>query len=132
MESSSFEVRTTTREEIVLVTSNVEVALADMGGGQGICTIYTPHTTAALTINEDADPDVRTDLVAAFRAMIPTVRFRHGEGNSDAHLMSALIGVSITVPFRDGKLLLGRWQGIYFVELDGPRRREVTVHVLRG
>ena len=130
MKSTSFEVRTQSREEIVLVTQNVAAALAEFDAGDGICTIYTPHTTSAITINEDADPDVRSDLVEAYRAMIPDVRFRHGEGNSDSHLMSSLIGVSVVVPYRKGKLLLGRWQGIYFVELDGPRRREISVHLV--
>lgn len=129
MRSQTFELRTRSREEIVIVTRQVEEALRAAGAGEGICTIFTPHTTAAITINENADPDVPADLVRALKAMIPNVRFDHGEGNSDAHLMSSLIGCSVNVPFTDGKLLLGTWQGIYFVELDGPRRREVRVYV---
>jgi secondary thiamine-phosphate synthase enzyme len=131
MRSKTIQLRTSAREEIVLVTDQVGVALGELApGGEGICTIVTPHTTAALTINEDADPDVRTDLLAAFKALVPrNVRFRHGEGNSDAHFLCSLIGVTLQVPFRDGRLLLGRWQGIWFVELDGPRTRDLTIHV---
>jgi secondary thiamine-phosphate synthase enzyme len=88
-----------------------------------------PHTTCAISVNENADPDVPTDLVKALRAMIPNVQFRHGEGNSDAHLLSMLIGTSLSWPYRDGALVLGTWQGVYFVELDGPREREVRVYV---
>ncbi|MFN2442477.1 MAG: secondary thiamine-phosphate synthase enzyme YjbQ [Thermoanaerobaculia bacterium] len=130
MRCATFSISTSAHDEAVLVTRQVEEVLASKApDAEGICTIFTPHTTAALTINEDADPDVRTDLVRAFRAMVPAVRFDHAEGNSDAHFLSALIGVSLQVPFRNGKLLLGRWQGIWFLEFDGPRRREVQVWV---
>jgi len=128
MQSATFSISTSAREEAVLVTGQVEEALASAApGAEGICTIFTPHTTAALTISEDADPDVRTDLIRAFRGMVPQVRFDHAEGNSNAHFLSALVGVSLQVPFRNGKLLLGRWQGIWFLEFDGPRKREVQV-----
>jgi secondary thiamine-phosphate synthase enzyme len=80
-------------------------------------------------VNENADPDVPADLVKALRAMIPNVKFRHGEGNSDAHLLSMMIGSSLSWPYRDGALVLGTWQGVYFVELDGPRERTVSVYV---
>lgn len=113
----------------MIITSQVNDALAEMGAGAGICTIIVPHTTCAISVNENADPDVLTDLVQAFRAMIPTVNFDHAEGNSDAHLLSTLIGCSLSWPYRDGKLLLGTWQGIYFIELDGPRQRDVVVYV---
>ncbi|HXI13590.1 MAG TPA: secondary thiamine-phosphate synthase enzyme YjbQ [Thermoanaerobaculia bacterium] len=129
MKTASIKIPTSAREEIILVTAEVNRALSGLTSEDGICTLFTPHTTVALTINEDADPDVRTDLVAAFRALIPQVRFKHAEGNSDAHLLSAMIGVSISIPFEQGKLLLGRWQGIYLIELDGPRVREVRLYV---
>lgn len=130
MLSHTFTVRTSSREQILLITTEVEAALRTVAGtGEGILTLFTPHTTSALTINEDADPDVRSDLLRAFKALVPNVRFDHGEGNSDAHLLSSLIGVSLQIPYRDGRLLLGRWQGVWFVELDGPRPREVTLHV---
>ena len=131
MKSTTLHIRTSAREEVLLVTDQIDAALGEIApGGEGIATIVTPHTTAALTVNEDADPDVRTDLLAAFKSLVPRdVTFRHGEGNSDAHFLSSLIGVSLHLPFRKGRLLLGRWQGIWFVELDGPRAREVVVYV---
>lgn len=115
--------------EILIVTREVNQALSELTKGEGMCTLFTPHTTCAVTINENADPDVVTDLEKAFEATIPDVKFRHGEGNSDAHFLSALIGSSLSVPYERGKLALGRWQGIYFVELDGPRERELRVYV---
>ena len=125
----TFRVRTTAREQILIITREVDAALAKLGTRDGICTIVVPHTTCAISVNENADPDVPADLVKALRAMIPRVDFRHGEGNSDAHLLSMLIGCSLTWPYRNGRLSLGTWQGIYFIELDGPRERNVTVHV---
>jgi secondary thiamine-phosphate synthase enzyme len=130
MKSTTFHINTHAREEILIITEQVQNQLELLTSGEGLCTIFTPHTTAAITINENADPDVPADLVRALRAMIPDVRFDHGEGNSDSHLLSLMIGCSTTIPFRDGKLLLGQWQGIYFVELDGPRTREVSLHVI--
>lgn len=130
MKSTQFTVETARREEILIIDRQLRAALASITSGEGLCTIFTPHTTAAITINENADPDVPADLTRALKAMIPNVHFDHGEGNSDAHLLSAMIGASVTVPFRGGELLLGRWQGIYFVELDGPRTRTVELHVI--
>ena len=129
MREKTLTVRTSAREEIILITDDVHRALAELTDGEGICTIVTPHTTCALSVNENADPDVRSDLTKALRALVPTVNFRHGEGNSDAHFLSTLIGASITWPYRHGKLILGRWQGVYFIGLDGPRSRKVTVYV---
>ncbi len=130
MKSSRISIRTSAREEIQIVTSQVNHALRELSTGEGICTLVTPHTTCAVTVNENADPDVPADLIRALRAMIPEVRFDHGEGNSDAHLLSAIIGCSVSLPFLSGKLVLGRWQGIYFVELDGPRERHLDVYVV--
>lgn len=129
MLSRTLTIPTNAREQILIVTSEVSSALSALTDGDGICTLFTPHTTTAVSINENADPDVPADLVRALRAMIPAVRFEHGEGNSDAHLLSMLIGSSISVPFRKGRMLLGRWQGIYFIELDGPRERELQIFV---
>ena len=129
MKETSFRVRTSEREQIVIVTSEVDRALSSLTSGDGICTIVVPHTTCAISVNENADPDVPSDLTKALRAMIPNVKFQHGEGNSDAHLLSMLIGCSLTWPYRDGRLILGTWQGVYFVELDGPRERKVNVYV---
>lgn len=129
MQEQTFRVRTRAREEIQIVTREVDQALAALGAGSGICTIIVPHTTCAISVNENADPDVPADLVQAFRALVPNVKFRHGEGNSDAHFLSTLIGTSLSWPYRNGRLVLGTWQGIYFIELDGPRERSVTVYV---
>jgi len=129
VQEQSFSVRTTAREQIVIVTDEVNRALASMTNDDGLCTIIVPHTTCAISVNENADPDVPADLTKALRALVPDVRFAHGEGNSDAHFLSTLIGTSLTWPYRGGKLVLGTWQGIYFVELDGPRTRKVTVYV---
>ena len=129
MKETTFRVRTSEREQIVLITQEVNEALAGLDAAEGICTVVVPHTTCAISVNENADPDVPRDLVKALRAMIPNIRFEHGEGNSDAHLLSMLIGCSLSWPYRNGKLILGTWQGVYFVELDGPRERKVTVYV---
>jgi len=128
MRSKSFRVRTSKKVEILLITREVESALREMGVDEGMATILVPHTTAAVSINENADPDVQRDLERAFAAIMPEVRFDHGEGNSDAHFLSTIVGASVTLPWR-GKLLLGTWQGIYFLEFDGPRSREVEVWV---
>ena len=129
MKETTFRVRTSEREQIVIITAEVNGALGKLEAADGICTVIVPHTTCAISVNENADPDVPRDLVKALRAMIPNVRFEHGEGNSDAHLMSMMIGSSLSWPYRNGKLVLGTWQGVYFVELDGPRERKVTVYV---
>ena len=119
------EVRTTSHRQMVNITSRVAAAIEGSGGG--LCHVFVPHTTAAVVINESADPDVARDLVAAYEAMVPSIPFAHSEGNSDAHLMATLLGSSVTVPVEDGRLCLGTWQGIFFVELDGPRLRKVRV-----
>ena len=130
MQETTFPVRTSEREQILILTKEVNAALSSLGADEGICTIVVPHTTCAISVNENADPDVPADLTKALRAMIPDVKFRHGEGNSDAHLLSMMIGVSLSWPYRNGKLVLGTWQGVYFVELDGPRERACSVYVV--
>jgi secondary thiamine-phosphate synthase enzyme len=129
LSETTFRLRTTEREQILLITDEVNGALSGFTKDDGVCTIVVPHTTCAISVNEDADPDVRSDLTKALRALVPRVKFEHGEGNSDAHFLSMLIGCSLTWPYRGGKLVLGRWQGIYFIELDGPRERKVTLYV---
>jgi secondary thiamine-phosphate synthase enzyme len=118
-------VRTNARREMVDITGRVAAVVQD--SRDGLCHVFVPHTTAAVVINESADPDVARDLVAAYEAMVPPVPFAHAEGNSDAHLMATLLGSSVTVPVENGRLCLGTWQGIFFVELDGPRSRRVRV-----
>lgn len=129
MKEKTFNVRTRTREDVLIITDEVRRALGELTNGDGICTIIVPHTTCAISVNENADPDVPADITKALRAMIPNVKFKHGEGNSDAHLLSTIIGTSLAWPYRNGELVLGTWQGIYFIELDGPRTRKVTLYV---
>jgi len=127
----TLDVRTTERTAFVDVTRQV----ADLvrGAGDGAVVVFVPHTTAGVTINEDADPSVRADLEMALDRMVPgDLPFRHAEGNSDAHNKASLMGSSVTVPVVEGALQLGTWQGIYFAEFDGPRRRRVFVTFLRG
>ena len=129
MKEKTITVRTSEREQILVITEELQRALADLTSGDGICTIVVPHTTCAISVNENADPDVPSDIVKALRSMIPPVRFDHAEGNSDAHLLTTLIGTSLSWPYRKGRMVFGTWQGIYFIELDGPRSRKVTVYV---
>lgn len=123
-------VRTTTRTELVNITSQVASALAELDPDATLCHIYVPHTTAAVVVNEAADPDVAHDLAAAYQAMVPDISFAHAEGNSDSHLLATLLGGSVTIPVEHGRLRLGTWQGIYFVDLDGPRTRRVWVSTI--
>ena len=126
----AIEVHTSAREEILIVTDPIAAALRGAPASEGLLHLFIPHTTCAITINENADPAVLTDLIKAYRAVIPTVRFEHAEGNSDAHFLSSLIGVSLLVPYSGGRMDLGRWQGIYFVELDGPRKRKLEIRLV--
>jgi secondary thiamine-phosphate synthase enzyme len=127
------EVRVTTRsrEEMVDITRAVADAVRVSGKTDGIAVVHVPHTTAAVTINENADPDVPRDVLLALRHAVPRhPEFRHGEGNSDAHAKASLVGPSVTVLIDGGKLVLGTWQAIFFCEFDGPRSRTVQVKVL--
>ncbi len=126
------EVATQRRRQLVDITSFVQRSVAAGEVAEGMCHVFIPHTTAAVLINENADPDVGDDILAALAAMLPGVPWKHAEGNSDAHLMATLVGASVLVPIADGDLALGRWQGVYLLELDGPRKREVWVTCLRA
>ncbi len=115
------------------VTSRLRDALRESGAKNGLCIVYCPHTTAGITINENADPDVVRDLIFALEKTYPDrAEFRHAEGNSAAHLKASVIGSSATVVIREGRLLLGMWQGIYFCEFDGPRTRRFYVDIMEG
>lgn len=129
MREKTITVRTSEREQILVITEELQRALAGLTSGDGICTIVLPHTTCAISVNENADPDVPLDIVKALRSMIPAVHFQHAEGNSDAHLLATLIGTSLSWPYRKGQLIFGTWQGVYLIELDGPRSRKVSVYV---
>ena len=123
------QVQTRARSELQDITSQAQQAVTDSGVQEGSCHLFVPHTTAGLTLNENWDPDVCGDLVRGLAAMVPDVPYRHGEGNSPAHLMSTLVGASETLLVSEGKLVLGSWQGLYFAEFDGPRQRRVLLSI---
>lgn len=131
MKIDDIPVETGQRYELVSITDEVGRVVRDSGVEQGLCVISSTHTTAAVTINEDYDRDVPRDLAAACRAFLDVldVRFEHAEGNSDSHLLTSLFGQSQTLLVRGGALDLGRWQGVFLAEFDGPRRRTVRVAV---
>ena len=130
--ASELRVRTSRKIERLDVTKRIENALEGLGAGDGALLVSTPHTTAAIVVGEAWDPDVTGDVERALEAWVPDVRFEHGEGNSPAHFLSEAIGNARLVPLEKGKLDLGRWQGIFLIELDGPRERTVRVAVLGG
>ena len=123
---------TTPAEGFIDITGQVRKNVAAGSVQNGLCQVFVPHTTAGVTINENADPDVVTDMLAALKQMVPDLAYRHGEGNSPAHVKSSLVGCSLTIPIADGRLCLGTWQGIYFCEFDGPRTRQVWVQLVGG
>ena len=124
-------VDTRQRVELIDITDRVRAAVRSSGILEGIAVVYTPHTTAAITINENADPNVASDLLASLDQLAPRHgRYRHSEGNSDAHVKSSLLGSSATLIVSGGAPLLGTWQGIWFGEFDGPRRRQVHIRII--
>ena len=126
-------IRTSKRGEMIDVTDRVQRIVRDAKVSDGYAIVYVPHTTAAVTINENADPDVRHDLLRKLDELIPKSEryYQHNEGNSDAHVKTSLVGNSTMVLIENGRLVLGRWQGIYFCEFDGPREREMVVKGVR-
>ena len=127
-----FRVPTSQRIQLRDITREVAEIVRSSGIEEGICLVYCPHTTAGLAINENADPDVGTDLERAMESVVPDVRFDHSEGNSPAHFLSCITRHSVQVIIENSQLQLGTWQGIYFCEFDGPRQRRVWVKVLAG
>lgn len=124
-------VNTTKHCEMLDITRQVAAVVSESGIRQGVCQVQCPHTTGAITINENADPSVVHDILLTLEQLVPTNRpgYRHGEGNSDAHVKSSLFGCNEQIPVKDGNLVLGTWQGIYFCEFDGPRNRKVFVQI---
>jgi len=122
-------VRSHQREELVEFTDAVQRQLTESREQEGVVVLYVQHTTAGLTVNENADPDVPRDMLHALRTLLPQhgMGFHHGEENSDAHIKASLVGSTVTIPFASGKLLLGRWQGIFLCEFDGGRERKVIM-----
>jgi secondary thiamine-phosphate synthase enzyme len=127
----TLEVRSRTREELIDLTGEVGRLVTAAGVKDGLCLVFVPHTTAAVTINENADPDVKADILRALREIVrDDLPYEHAEGNSPAHVKSSLVGSSLTVIVEGGRLQLGAWQGICFCEFDGPRTRKVWVRVV--
>jgi secondary thiamine-phosphate synthase enzyme len=126
-----FEVRTQAGEELMDITEKVREAILSSGVTNGICTVYVPHTTAGVTINENADPSVRQDILMTLRKIVPdSLAYKHSEGNSPAHVKACLVGSSVNIIIDEGRLALGTWQGIFFCEFDGPRSRKLYLNVL--
>lgn len=127
------DITTRANTEFVDITSKVEEVVLKSGVKDGICYVYVPHTTAGITINENADPDVVRDMLKELNKVIPFEDgYKHMEGNSAAHIKASLMGFSVPIIIQEGRLLLGTWQGIYFTEFDGPRHRKVHIKVLEG
>ena len=120
-------VRTGKKEEFIDITADVQKTIGRLKIKDGVSTVFTPHTTAAVTINENADPSVVRDMLSGLGRIVPETGYDHSEGNSPAHIKSSIIGCSVQVIVEDGRLLLGTWQGIYFCEFDGPRTRQVYI-----
>jgi len=128
----SFDLQTQSKEAMIDITHLAVKAVQQAGIKDGLCLVYIPHTTAGVTINENADPDVVTDILAALSKIVPTGGYHHREGNSPAHIKASLMGSSQTIIVHNGGLVLGTWQGIYFCEFDGPRRRKVHIKLQEG
>lgn len=128
-----FEVHTQRREQMIDVTREIREAVARSGIQRGRVLVYCPHTTAAVTVNEAADPDVAADILSGLATLVPErAQWRHAEGNADAHLKATLVGASVDIPIIEGEAALGTWQGVFLCEFDGPRRRSLTVSVCAG
>ena len=126
------EITTTKRNEFIEVTSQIQKAVSEEKLKNGVCIVFCPHTTAALTINENADPSVKKDILNHLDKLAPAnARYSHAEGNADSHIKSSLLGSSLNVIIEEGSLSLGTWQGIYFCEFDGPRKRMLYVKVIK-
>jgi secondary thiamine-phosphate synthase enzyme len=128
---TSFDVTTHVRTELLDITDKVKDAVVQSQVGSGMCFVYVPHTTAAVTVNESYDSDVARDITAALSKLVPHgANCAHSEGNSDAHIKAAMVGSCQAIPVEEGRLALGRWQGVFFCEFDGPRQRRVQVQVI--
>ena len=133
MTTERLSIKTKGRTDLVDITSRVQAAVADSGVEAGICFVYVPHTTAGVTINENADPSVRTDIIGVLDRLAPWEGgYAHTEGNSAAHVKASIMGSCASIPVERGRLALGTWQGIYFCDFDGPRTRSCIVKVMEG
>src|SRR5688572_12004237 len=133
MAMATIQVRSTRREEIIDITGQVQKVVASSGHRSGLVAVYCPHTTAGISVNENADPDVKSDMVKFLGKLIPeSNEFRHAEGNEDAHIKAVLVGFSQVLIVEDGRLQLGEWQQVWFMEFDGPRERDVWLKLIPG
>lgn len=131
MRHSAFSVRSSKREELIDITSVVNKFVLESGMNEGILLLFCPHTTAGLTINENADASVKSDILSFLKEAVPKdPKFKHTEGNSDAHIKASLMGCSLFLILKSGRLQLGTWQGIYFCEFDGPRQRHISAAII--
>lgn len=130
MITQEIQIKTKTRNDLVDITTQVEKVVKESGVAEGICVLAVPHTTAAVTVNENADPSVKADIIAKLSELAPAGdHYHHIEGNADAHIKAVLVGPSETLLVRGGRLSLGTWQGVFFCEFDGPRTRKVIIRV---
>ncbi len=130
MFSSEIVIRSTRNVEFIDITSKLQEAVSASGVKEGVCLVYVPHTTAGVTINENADPSVVTDIINKLSELVPqSSAYKHTEGNAPGHIKSTLVGCSVSIPVSGGKLMLGTWQGVFFCEFDGPRQRRVVIRV---
>lgn len=128
----TFEVKTNSRNELVEITDKIKEIVESSKVKEGICVIYNPHTTAGILINENADPDVASDMNKALTKLVPDINFAHMERNSDSHLKSIIVGKEKTLIIENNQLILGTWDGCFFAEFDGPRNRKVFVKIIEG
>ena len=129
----TFTVKSKSRTQLIDITSEIQKAVRSSGISEGLCMLYVPHTTAAITINESADPSVASDIMMVLNEVIPwKADYRHLEGNSPAHIKSTLVGASQIIAIENGSLVLGTWQGIFFCEFDGPRTRNLHMRLMKG
>ncbi|OGV95721.1 hypothetical protein A2W24_01165 [Microgenomates group bacterium RBG_16_45_19] len=125
------QIKTSARNDLIDITPLIEKVVTEAGISQGICVLFVPHTTAAVTINENADPSVKVDIIASLNMLAPSGNhYQHHEGNADAHIKASLIGPSECILVQGGRLFLGTWQGIFFCEFDGPRTRKICVKLI--
>jgi secondary thiamine-phosphate synthase enzyme len=130
---AEFEITTSRQAQLLDITAQVNDAIRQSGVERGLCNIFIPHTTGAVIVSENWDPDVTHDLLAYLQNLVPReAGYRHAEGNAQAHILSVMLGTSLNIPVEGGQLRLGRWQGVMFAEFDGPRRRSVVVSVQAG
>jgi len=126
-------IKTSARTELIDITAKIAQVVKESGVGEGLCMLYVPHTTGAVTINESADPSVKGDILMVLNRIVPwEANYKHMEGNSPAHVKSTLVGASELVTIENGALVLGTWQGLFFCEFDGPRTRKIHVRILEG